>query len=147
MQLFINVSLWCYHVKLSSVNRLYRQPTIFFIAFFIKGIKEWLVVWKTREYITQVTYHWTMQEYNSLFSFEQKLFGKMFTIFNIWWSQYNILCYSCQIYDPINILVILVQYNDLRENFLELSVTIMITIFTSYTESELPTFEINMLIL
>ena len=30
MQLFINVSLWHYHVKLSSVNQLYRQPRIFF---------------------------------------------------------------------------------------------------------------------
>ena len=28
-QLFINVSLWCYHVKLSSVKRHYRQPTSF----------------------------------------------------------------------------------------------------------------------
>ena len=29
MQLFINISLWRYHVKLSSVNRLYRQRTSF----------------------------------------------------------------------------------------------------------------------
>ena len=28
--MFINVSLWCYHVKLSSVTQLYRQPTSFF---------------------------------------------------------------------------------------------------------------------
>ena len=30
-QLFINVSLWRYHVKLSSLNKLYRQPTSFFM--------------------------------------------------------------------------------------------------------------------
>ena len=33
--MFINVSLWCYHVKLSSVKRLYRQPTSFFLDILI----------------------------------------------------------------------------------------------------------------
>ena len=35
IQLFINVSLWRYHVKLSSVNGLYRQSTIFYLFIFL----------------------------------------------------------------------------------------------------------------
>ena len=35
MQLFINVSLWHFHVKLSSVSWLYKQPINFFDSYII----------------------------------------------------------------------------------------------------------------
>ena len=44
MQLLINVSLWHYHIKLSSVNRLYRQPTSFF--YYKKPAKTYEYTWQ-----------------------------------------------------------------------------------------------------